>query len=331
MRTFAAYGSASRLGLILATPLLALQALRLKADLYIAVNPFSLIVAILLALAGRRVIYITYEDFRRKALIHSYIPWGLRTVVGYQVVLLEQLLARISHATIVTQPDIQSRYARSMLIENAPLTCGPVIDEARRLYDSLEPHQMPTLVYAGYISRSRGLFAMLDVVAKLNEVRPWQLVLVGAIAPADHDAATAHAGWQYVNQVGCVSHACALAHIGHATFGLGLLSDVGGYSLTSMTKLYEYMFMETPFVVSDFKRWRESVRDLPAGLFVDPTQVESIARQINDVYEDQDRYRSMQKVGRQYIEQEFSWAIQSQPLHSLLQDARPGREEPSEA
>jgi glycosyltransferase involved in cell wall biosynthesis len=332
MRTMAARGTSSRLALLFCTPLHALQALRLRADLYVVVNPFSIMVGLLLAFAGRRVVYSTHEDFGQKALIRTHVPKALRSFVGHAIVLLERLLARMSQATIVTQSDIRHRYARSLLIGNAPLTSGPIVEEASAIHASLESNAVPTLIYAGAINRDRGLFRMLDIAVLLNETHPWRLVLAGPMSAADHSAARTHAGWKYVDYVGFVSHARSLALIRRATFGLGLLSDVGGYSRTSMTKLYEYMLMETPFVVSDFPCWRESVRGLAAGLFVDPTETDLTARQIDAIYRDPARYRSMQRAGRLFIEQEFNWSLESRPLHKLLVNgARIGQEQPSEA
>ena len=264
--------------------------------------------------------------------IRTYIPWGFRKVIGAGVVLFECLLSRIATATIVTQPDVQHRYSKAIVIENAPLTRGPIINQANAAYASFPAASVPTLVYSGIITHDRGLFKMLDLVVRLNDFRPWRLKLVGHIgSSSDFELAKRHPGWRYVEHLGHVHHSLSLAHIKSADIGLGLLDDVGGYSRASMAKLYEYMQMETPFVVSDFQRWRDSIRDLPAGLFVDVDDIEWIAKQIDALFDDKERYYRMQKIGRTFVEQEFNWELLSQPLREIAGRFRKVECQPSEA
>ena len=83
-------------------------------------------------------------------------------------------------ANVVTQPDLKQRYdSYAILAENAPLTRGPVMARARRIHSLLSATEVPTLVYAGSIQRNRGLYCMLEIVAELNEIRPWRLKLIG--------------------------------------------------------------------------------------------------------------------------------------------------------
>ncbi|HEY5622196.1 MAG TPA: glycosyltransferase [Gammaproteobacteria bacterium] len=321
MRVFAARaGAQGLLRPFLNLPSLARQALELKADLYLLVNPDTLLLGVLLTILGKRIIYSTQEDFLRKVEIHPNIPRVIAKLVGGGICAGEHLLARISSATIATQPNVHERYApHAILAVNAPLTEGPVASEARRLSTQLPYPALPTLVYAGRISRDRGLCRMLDLLAGLNEIRPWRMKLMGEfLTSADRNQAHQHRAWPWVEYLGVVPHAVSLAHIRQSDIGLAILDDVGGYSRTSITKLYEYMLMETPFVASDFREWRESIEDVPAGLFVDGLNSAELTRLVDELLADRQRYEMMRTAGRTYIEQRFNWHIVSEPIQEAV-------------
>ncbi len=307
---------------LLNLPGLVRQARRLDADLYVLKNPDTVLVGLLLACTGRRVIYTCNEDYFDKVDIHPVIPRPLSKLFGAAIVACEFVLTRFASLTVVTQPNVQQRYRpRSLLVENAPLTEGPVVREAERVFSSLAPCDTPTLVYSGEITRNRGLFRMLDLLARLNEASTWRLKLAGPFMHAgDLDAAMDHPAWQYVDYVGHVSHAESLAHIRQADIGLGLLSHIAGYPNTSITKLYEYMYLQTPFVVSDFARWRDSIDGAEAGLFVDPDDVDAIARQVDELYADATRLQKMRAEGRQFILDRFNWRQAYLPVQQAVFD-----------
>ena len=314
---------------ILNLPRLLQQTLSLKADLYIIENPDTLPLGFLLLLMRKRVVYSAHEDFVRKTEIHPSIPKTLMKVLGLTIVACEFVLTRLAAATIVTQPSVQRRYRpHAILVENAPLTHGPVMRRAERIYSQLADTDMPTLIYAGAIRRNRGLDRMLEIIERLNEIRPWKLKLIGHfVHNADLASAAAHTGWRYVEYLGRVPHAVSLAHIRSADIGLALLDDVGGYSESSITKLYEYMLMETPFVASNFSMWRDSIEDTPAGLFVDFDDIATLTLEIDELFADRERYQRMQAAGRRFVELRFNWHLVSAPTQHIVRDLL--RERPS--
>lgn len=306
---------------LLNAPDLLRQAIHINADVYVAKNPDGLVVAWLLALLGKKVVYSNNEDFLRKAELHPRVPRRLSRLIGSIIVAAEYLTTRIVNATVVTQPSVQRRYRpHAELVQNAPLTEGPVLQEADRIFATLPKNGAHTLVYAGIIRRCRGLGRMLDLVEALNRSQPWRLKMMGPFTyPQDLTRAQSHPGWQYVEYLGCVSHAESLANIRNADFGLALLSDVGGFSKASITKLYEYMLLETPFVTSDFPMWRDSIQGTHAGLWVNPEDDAELAEKIQKLFADTQQYEQMQYAGRQFIEQQFNWRIASKPWQEIAE------------
>jgi glycosyltransferase involved in cell wall biosynthesis len=78
------------------------------------------------------------------------------------------------------------------------------------------------------------------------------------------------------------------------------------------------MELETPFVASDFVNWRRSVGGAPAGLFVDPQDVDDTAREITKLVEDDERLRAMATAGRRHILERFNWSAVARPLEARL-------------
>lgn len=320
VRARAAAGSPLTRG-ILGLPGLLAQSLRLRADVYVLENPDALLLGFLLVLLRRRVIYGTQEDFADKTQLQTAIPRWFRKPLGLIICRLEAWFSHLNAGTIVTQRSVRQAYGEHvLLIENAPLTFGPIMEQARRDYLSLPRPETPTLVYAGTLTIDRGLMRMLDLLIELRRCHSWRLKLIGPFDPPElQNEASAHPAWPHVDYIGRVPHALALAHIETATIGLALLADVAGYSRASPNKLYEYMLLGAPFIASDFKAWRESIGTTAAGLFVDPLNTPLIAAAANALYENPQRLSAMARAGRAFIESRFNWHLLAQPLETLVQ------------
>lgn len=307
---------------ILNLPTLLRQALALRADLYLACNPDTLAIGIALAALRRRVIYDSAEDFSRRPHIHSSVPRPLAAIVARTLEGGERLLGRLAVASCVTQEQIRSRRARCLLLENAPLTDGPIISEADRIFRTIRrPECDLCLVYAGLVTELRGLRRMLDLVERLNRHLHTRLVLVGRFCPPELiGEAQRHPAWRFVDYQGQVSHATALAWIRSADLGLALLDPVADYPTSSITKLYEYMQYGTPFIASEFPAWRASIDDVRAGLFVNPADLDAMAAKVLALVKNPARLAAMRQTGEQYIRDHFNWRKVSQPLLDLVEN-----------
>lgn len=299
------------------------QALSLRADLYLAYNPDALLVGIALAMLGRRVVYDTAEDFSLRPLIHPAVPRRLAPLVARVLEAGERLIGRWAISTSVTQIPMQARRGGGLLLENAPLTEGPIVDAADSLAPSIgRPEADLCLIYAGLITRQRGLERMLDLMVRLNRRLHARLILVGNFSPAGLLAdARRHAGWRHVDYHGLVPHHEALARIRAADLGLALLDPVADHPTSSITKLYEYMQCGTPFVASDFAAWRASINDINAGLFVDPGDVAVMAARILDLVADPGNLDEKRRIGQRFIAEQFNWHRVSRPFVALIDGA----------
>jgi glycosyltransferase involved in cell wall biosynthesis len=99
--------------------------------------------------------------------------------------------------------------------------------------------------------------------------------------------------------------ACVLstADLGLSPDPLNPLNDV-----STMNKTLEYMAFELPVVAYDLKETRVSAG--PAAVYAEPNRVDSYARAIVELLDDEPRRRWMGSHGRQRIEQELGWRHQ---------------------
>lgn len=296
---------------ILNAPLLMIQAVRLKSDLYLLSNPDTIPMAFFLSLIGKRVIYDTGEDFSKRPQIRDAVPHYLQKSVGRCLTRMERSLAQRVDLISITQPQQRdSLGGNSIMIENAPLIEGPVIAEALALREKLPQPEIFSLLYIGGLTEYRGLFTMLDLVGRINESKRCRLKLIGGFGDKrTEELARAHRCWHLVDYLGIRTHSETLAHVHRADIGLALLHDVADHATTSVTKLYEYMWAGLPFVATNFPRWQASVAGVEAGFFSDPHDTYGLVRDILALAEDSKRITAMGEAGERYIQSSFNWTI----------------------
>ncbi len=303
----------SRTSLVLHLPQLTRRLLAEDAAVYHCHNPFTLPLVFALKAAGRRVIYDVHEDYWERVRIRPWIPRPLRTLTGLGVVALEHVAARIADAAGDTQEDVRARLGpRALLIDNAPIVDGALMEAAAAFGaalsdDEVHPGGALRLVYAGGLSVSRGLLSMVDTVERLQATGPARLWLLGHDDPASLAQARARPGWAHVDFLGPRPQHEAFGYITRADVGLAVLLDEGGHRFISSNKLYEYMALGTPFVASNFARWRERLPTGSGGLFVDPTDPEAIARAVLHLAAHPEEAQALTERGRLFVREAFNW------------------------
>lgn len=80
-------------------------------------------------------------------------------------------------------------------------------------------------------------------------------------------------------------------------------------------KIFDYMALGLPMVVSDFPNMRRVVVDeSDCGLVVDPTDIDEITKAVRHFYEHPDDTQEKGKMGRAMFEQAYCWDMQKKKL-----------------
>lgn len=291
------------------------KALRLRGDVYHLHNPATLPVALGLKIAGKKVIYDTHEDFSRRLMMRAWIPRPLRRPACWMVSRAEYALSRMVDATLVTQPgQVDAFGGRAVLVRNAP-SLDPGLRERVEMMipDVCEDRSFCRLLYAGSLTRVRGLQCLLEALGRVNDAgvaaRLW---LVGPDDDGVLGELKEHPGWGFVDYLGLRSHEEVLARMVCADVGLAVLPDVGDHADARPTKLFEYMSWGLPFVASDFPAWRSFVGEV-GGRWVTPESPTLLADTLLGMLRDPEARQSLSVEGREFV-RHFNWEQEQERL-----------------
>lgn len=123
-----------------------------------------------------------------------------------------------------------------------------------------------------------------------------------------------------VEILGLVSHLEVHYQILDADIGLVLLHPDPNYINSLPTKMFEYMIMGKPVVVSDFPLWRKIVQDAGCGLSVDPLNPEAVGQAVVQLLKDSSLRQEMGNRGREAVLRKYNWDAQGRKLVEFYQE-----------
>lgn len=99
-------------------------------------------------------------------------------------------------------------------------------------------------------------------------------------------------------------------------------AEVGQYGKlgTLATKVYEYMSLGLPVVLSSTPYNTEAVERCRFGICADPEDTESIAAAITYLLDHPEEARRMGENGRKAVKEEFNWGVEEKKLLALYED-----------
>ena len=304
----------NRIVRFLKIPIIFVQAFRQHADIYHSHNPDMIPVAFVLRLLGKTVIYDTHEDYRRRLNLRAWIPASIRPILSLTVGWAETSLSKFVQATFVTQPQMMAYFGdRTRLLRNAPKVNADHMQQIKSRSQTISRGAHYQIAYVGGVSHARGIMTMLAALEILNKTIPVRLWLAGQAMDDLLVQAQQHAGWQYVDYLGLLSHEDALAYAMRADIGLAVLKDVGDHCHARPTKLFEYMSVGTPFIATDFPQWRDVVATNEFGWWITPERPEILAQTVQDNIIDQGILDEHSLQGLNFVKG-FNWECESKIL-----------------
>lgn len=306
----------------LATHLSLLQNLvNVRADLYLLHDPELLPLGVLLSLLGKRVVWDMHEDTYNDIKTKHYLSPALRVIAGGTYRLVQSLAARLLSGFILAE----DAYGRSLpaslktcVVHNYPLLnrLSPFGDLAKN---------PESLVYIGSISRNRGIFQLLDVVNTLRPRLPGvRLLLIGPFADPELEREVR----SYVLDLGIqdnvdirgpIRNVDAYPLVAQCMIGVALLLPEPNFTSSLPTKMFEYMALGLPVVVSAFPLWEEIVHTHHVGASIDPTDTEGVADLVLHWLTNPDYYRELSDNARRAARR-YSWETESTTLHKFVSE-----------
>jgi glycosyltransferase involved in cell wall biosynthesis len=178
-----------------------------------------------------------------------------------------------------------------------------------------------TMVYVGAVAEIRGSEMMLEVISRLQ--REKYAIGLTCIGPAtkSHLAELNEQievrGLRDVEFLGYQPPQVAWRLASKADIGLAILQPHPNYFRSYPTKMFEYMSMGLPVVVSDFPLYREVIEESRCGICVQPDDVEEILRELRPLLNSENLRIEMGANGRRAVERRYSWEVEEEKLLSF--------------
>ncbi len=297
------------------------DALALRADVIHLHDPELLTIARPLARrSGARVVYDSHEHSVQHMLQKGFIPGPLRRVAAGAVALAER--RALPHLSAVVTADrgvaehfrglgaipvVLHNFVRQDLFEGVERPAEPAYDLA--YHGSMPRFYLETCFGADDALRRRGReVRWLFIGQALERDRDWVADQVRRRGAAER--------FEFQPRM---PHPDIPAAVSRAHLGIIPLPDRPKYHSNIPTKLFEFMALGMPVVLSDLPPTRPFVADGEAAIAVPPDDPESYAAAIDDLLGDPDRMARMGRAGRQKVADGLNWDMEARKLVRLYE------------
>lgn len=309
--------ASSRIKRMLQTSRVAYQkALEVDADIYHLHDPELLSYALKLKKKGKKVIFDSHEFYAEQFKHKTYIPRPFRGIVAKlyairQTWILNRIDGLIFPCFVNGKNPFEGQRCRMALVNNVPL-----LEELYDRYDPMAVKWENTVCHIGSLTHNRGITHLI----KAAETANCTVCLGGKFESAEYEAQVrALPEFSRVNHLGQLDRQQVLEALQKTPVGIATLLNVGQYNQVGNlpTKVYEYMALAIPSVLSDNPYNRQVVEKYGIGICVDPADTEAIAKAIRYLLDNPEEARRMGENGRRAIKEEFNWSVEEEKLLAL--------------
>ena len=304
-------------------------ALQVDADIYHLHEPELLPIGMKLKRKGKIVIFDSHEYYgwQLRDNIHKIkvikTPASLMKVLGslymrYEKHVCMKIDGVVQVCTMNGVDYFDHRCRKTLFIRNLP----SLSDYTRKT--PIDYSQGPAVAMIGGITKERGITQLIEAACQAKA----KLLLAGAFSPKTYETELkALPAYACVDYKGFLDKNGMVALLEEANIGASTLLNVGQYDKidTLPTKVYDYMSMQLPVVISDTGFAQKMNDKYHFAICVDPAKPEDIANAIRWIYEHPEQAYEMGNNGRKAIEEEFNWEKESDKLigfyFALLQNS----------
>ncbi len=224
----------------------------------------------------KKVVFDVHEDIPAQMLTKDRFPVWMRRPLALGLTLLLRLAERSIHMTLA-EPGYSRRFRRQ----------HPVFENL------LPPGRLPKaegggsgVVYLGDITPHRGLYVLVEAMARSIPEQPLTLIGPCSSKVADHIRLLAGRGGVSVELTGRLPHSEALQRVARARVAVSPLLDIPNYRESQPTKLYEYLAVGVPVVASDLPGTRRAASGLDGVWFAEPGSIDAWAGALRRAVDD---------------------------------------------
>lgn len=305
-------------------------ALEVDATLYHIHEPELLPVGMKLKRKGKIVIFDSHEfygwqlrDNIHKIKIVKVSPAFMRILgklyMHYEARICKRIDAVIQVCTMNGVDYFANRCKNSLFIRNLPNSTD---------YRRKTPVDFSgdiSIAMIGGITKERGVTQLVEAAYQAGA----KLLLAGKFMPKTYqEELEQRLEYQCVDYKGFLNKDGMIALLEQANIGASTLLNVGQYDKidTFATKVYDYMAMELPVIISNTEFAQKANEKYHFAICVNPNNPNEISEAINWLRTHPEQAIEMGKNGRKAIEEEFNWEKESEKLMEfykmLLSDSK---------
>ncbi len=292
-------------------PRVARRALAMHADVYHLHDPELIPLIPVLRLSGAKVIYDAHEDLGKQLLEKEYLAPAIRPLAAAAGRALCAFADRTANHVIAAAPKVAETFRADSctVVRNYP----EQYDDGSGTREYGE--RSNRAVYAGGLTRARGVEQMIDAIDHPSVPPDWRLLLVGPHSPADLiDRLRKRPGWSRVDYHGVLPPRDARALVDDCKIGLAVLQPIGQNPDVISTKLFEYMSSGIPIVAANYEQCRAIIEGSGCGMVVDPTDPEAIGKAIAMLAAQPEEAREMGRRGKEQVATTYNWKSEESRL-----------------
>lgn len=297
-------------------------AIALDADIYHLHDPELMVLIPLLKLKGKSVIFDMHENFPKQILSKLWLPSFVRRPLSVVFRLIERLLLRLSFV-IFAENSYKKDY-RWLKTEETILNM-PRLDLLQQSQGM--KYDVPTLGYIGGVSNNRGFQLTYNAVLELR--LKGLKVNWACIGRCDNETSQLIENEQ-INKVdgidiyGYMNPVDGWKIIEKCHVGLSVLKPIPNYIESYPTKMFEYMAMGIPVIVSDFPIYKDIIEKYECGICVNPEKSEELYEAILFLITNREKADEMGANGRKMVLEKYNWKIEEKKLLHLYENIERG-------
>ncbi|MCP1144137.1 glycosyltransferase [Lysinibacillus endophyticus] len=295
------------------------KALEVDAEIYHLHDPELLPIGNKLKRLGKKVIFDSHENYFLTILDKTYIPKLFRSFVAniyklYEAYSAKKIDAVIIPCTFNNKNPFEKSANKTVVLDNVP-----ILNELYSQFDDEKTYTNRTICHVGLLNEYRGVTHNIRAAAKVKAT----LLLAGKFFSENYYKKLCEMPeFKYVEYKGYVDRNGVLEIYKKSTIGLcTVLNHEEPIKMDNFnTKIYEYMSMGLPVILTDSPYARRILDQYNFGLAVDPSNQEELCDSINFLLDNPNIAKEMGRNGRLAIKERFNWSIEEQKLISLYKE-----------
>ena len=305
--------------LILSPKKILANALKVDADIYHFHDPELLKISYTLKKKNKIVIFDSHENYYEQIKFKHYIPSVFRTFIAriyrfYETFIVKKIDVVIIPCTFNDGKNpFENRAKKTIIIDNYPK-----LDD---FYDKYVPlsKKIIKICYTGALSCERGVINNIKAAFKAKI----EIILAGKyISNKFKNQVMKLIEYKAVDYRGYVDKNEIFEIYQESSIGICTLLNKGQYlkSDNFATKVYEYMSMGLPVILSSTKYSEKILKEYRFGISVDPMNIDEIVTNIEYLINNPDILKIMGENGRKAISEKYNWSNEEFKLISLYKE-----------